>query len=103
MTEQVDRVTGFIGSVVILATGSIVNGFTLSILWGWFLVPALGIPPINIPQAIGIALVVLYLVRGAKASDLENSDTPPAWKIFLAVLAWSTVCLGIGWIVQLFL
>ena len=27
------------------------NGYVLSILWGWFFVPALGLPPLSIPAS----------------------------------------------------
>ena len=42
---------------------SFLNGVTLSVLWGWFLVPNLNIPAIGIVQAIGIALIVRLLVQ----------------------------------------
>ena len=47
-------------SVIFLvgAGASVVNGITLSIIWGWFMVPIFGLPALNVPQAIAVTLVV---------------------------------------------
>lgn len=37
---------------------TILNGWVLSVLWAWFLVPSFGLPALKIPAAIGIATVV---------------------------------------------
>lgn len=39
---------------------SIIRGFALSYLWGWFIVP-FGLPEIGVAWAIGISMIVAYL------------------------------------------
>jgi len=39
------------------------NGFTLSKLWGWFLVPILNIPNISSAQGVGLYVFVAFLVE----------------------------------------
>lgn len=52
---------GIVGFVVLVVFSSIFNGYALSILWGWFVVPTLSAPALSIVPAIGIATVVSYL------------------------------------------
>lgn len=40
--------------IVILFVG---HGITISVLWGWFAVPIFGLPQINIPSSIGLAIL----------------------------------------------
>lgn len=47
-----------VGVVALLILSSVLNGWVLSILWGWFLVPTLKLPPLTVVQAIGIAMVI---------------------------------------------
>ena len=86
-----------LGFVALLIITSVLNGWALSILWLWFLVP-FGLPVLSIPQAIGIAMVVNYLTY----QYIKNNDKD--WGTALvAALARPFVALGIGYIVTLFL
>lgn len=54
-----------IGKVVIALLNLVLTMFTISTLWGWFIVP-LGAPVIGWAQAYGIALIAAWLtVRSA--------------------------------------
>lgn len=44
------------------------SGFTLSVLWGWFVVPLFSLPALSVAQAYGVALV-LRAANGLKYSD----------------------------------
>ena len=48
------------------------SGYTLSVLWGWFMVPAFGLPALSVAQAYGLALVV----RVAKGFDTKTDKNP---------------------------
>lgn len=62
-----------------IVVGGIVNGWALSILWHWFLVP-LGVSQIGVAHAMGIAMTVAFATyqydakvaydKGASAADL---------------------------------
>lgn len=49
---------GLAAIVLTLVWGAAWGGFTLSVLWGWFVVPLFGLPALSIAQAFGLALVV---------------------------------------------
>lgn len=81
-------------AVVAIAFAAIWNGFVLSVLWGWFMVPTFSLPHLGVAPAIGVALVIGYLTHQRK-SDKEE------WGDALAYAALSPlIALGIGWIVK---
>lgn len=42
--------------------GAIANGFVLTFLWKWFVSASFSLPNIDIPTAIGLSLVVNFIV-----------------------------------------
>lgn len=84
----------------IIAAAAIWGGFIASILWGWFAVPVLGLPPLSIPAAIGIGLVVSCFVRSPGSRD---DDDEPGARLIAAVLLKPALLLGIGWVAKQFL
>lgn len=88
-------------TVAICAAASIYSGFVLSILWGWFIVPTFSFPPLNIPSAIGIAIVAGYLT--GSTPKREKDDTPYS-EVLIWGASWSivkpTMALFVGSIVS---
>jgi hypothetical protein len=78
----------------------VLNGLVVSILWGWFVVPALNAPAITIPIAIGLCSVaglMLPLMEPPKEADSE-----PIWVLLLMSFGRSLSALGFGALVHLF-
>jgi hypothetical protein len=89
---------------LIVVVSSIANGFVLTVLWSWFVIPIFSLPPLNIPQAIGISLVMSYLTH--QKTESKNDDKgilEQAISLLLYVILYPALVLGIAWIVQLFL
>ncbi len=86
---------------VVLALSVVWSGYALSVLWGWFFVPALGVPPLSVPSAIGVAIVVSYMTH---QDSKKNSGDVEGWEATAEALAYSALkplfALGIGWIVK---
>lgn len=81
---------------------TILEGWVLSILWRWFVAPALGLPLLTVAQAIGVALVVAFL-RDRYEPRPRNQDwggvaRDMAGRLAHAVFACG-VLLALGWIV----
>lgn len=78
------------------------QGLVLKILWGWFMVPTFGLPSLDIPQALGLALVVTFLTH--QTTKREDED---AGEVFARILINGFVeglfFLGFGAIVMLFM
>ena len=79
----------FIG--LILAPTLLWRAYVLAQLWGWYVTPALGLPPLRIVFAYGILVLVMLLKgRGSKSDDklrtmIGQSLLGPA---FLLLLGW---------------
>lgn len=54
-------------------TGVVMNGWVLSILWGWYFVPY-GLPPLTVPRAMGIALMVSFLTHRYTSEELVDES-----------------------------
>jgi hypothetical protein len=91
-------------AVVSVVVGALMNGWVLSILWGWFVLPLFGLPSLSIPKAIGLALVVGVLTKQDTQSESSNKETsnPIMALIARAVFAPLFVLL-IGWVVKLYI
>lgn len=79
------------------------SGFTLFVLWGWFVVPMFGLPALSVAQAYGIALVV----RAAKGLDTRTEKNSDSFGVVLGrafVLAplISGFSLLFGWVAKSF-
>ena len=94
-----------IGIPLVLVVVSILNGYVLSILWGWFIVPTFEAPELSVVAAIGISLVVSYLTHQENEYKKEK-DGLSAEKVVSAiatVTAKPLVVLLFGWILNFFM
>lgn len=90
---------------------AIVRGITLSVLWGWFIVPLFALPPLGIVQAIGLMLVINFLTFRAEDTkkedpkatlDPSNKEARAAVLKLFRPIGVALTFLTIGWIVKLF-
>ena len=53
-------------TLIVIIGGSIVGGWALSVMWGWFIVPLFNLPTLGIAQAVGLMCVVgmVWYFRG---------------------------------------
>lgn len=90
------------------------KGYLLTWIWLWFAVP-LGLPPISIPMAIGLNVIVIMLVPAASLHrdyewrSGEGFYAKPQWAAAPAVNFFSSAFLNplpnfaVAWIVSLWL
>jgi hypothetical protein len=100
------RVAGCLGTLILgvgaEVAGALLNGWVLSVLWGWFLVP-LGIPPILILHAIGVGVTISLLTsHGPKGKD-ERTSTEKMREAIAFMFMTPLVALAMGWIVHSFM
>jgi hypothetical protein len=91
-----------LGFPVLLAASAVWRGYVLSILWGWFAIPAFGLPALSIPFAIGISLITSMLTSSRSGREAEKPMTPAErfWNAFGSIVLGPALVLVIGWIVQ---
>jgi hypothetical protein len=54
------------------------NGWVLSVLWGWFVVPTFSLAPLSVPQAIGLALITTALTYHIDTDTKTERHEPVA-------------------------
>ncbi len=96
MTAVILLAAGFIASVIV---GTILRGFVLSILWGWFVVP-FGVPPIGIAWAIGLSLMVGMVARDSAPKKTDDEPGKAVAKFLGLMLLLPLLTLGLGWIIH---
>lgn len=81
-------------------------GYVLSVLWAWFVVVPFEAPPLTIPVAIGISLIVGMLTASLARADLAKEYPDANQRVFvqiMAALVSPLLFLMIGWIVRMFI
>lgn len=86
--------------LIALVVSVLFNGYALTILWRWFVVPTFGLVQLSIPAAIGFSLTVSYLTT--RSSELKSDDDDIA-AAFIRALLLPTLVLAFGYIVQLWM
>lgn len=96
-------------TLLLIPVSYAINGWALSILWGWFILPLIeGAPTLGIAQAIGVAMVVGFLTHQVQHKQChdDRSLSEKTTDLLAHVFGWlfgPLVTLGIGWIVIQFL
>lgn len=87
----------------VLPVSTIFNGWILSIMWKWFIVP-FGAPDISIAAAIGLSLIFSFLKGGStsQSKDEESVAYLILRGIFVSFVP-GLIILGLGYIVHLFM
>lgn len=97
-----DKLLGCFGVVFLIAfvviVGSLLNGWSLSVLWGWFVAPTFGLPGLTIAQGLGISLIISFFTQDLKQEKAgEGKDkTEAIIYAILSVVIKPLVFLGIG-------
>lgn len=92
-----------LAALLLWPVSAIIQGFTLKVLWGWFMVTTFAMQVLTIPQALGISLIASYLTH--QMSDKTNTNDKsiePIAMIFAAILR-AGICLAVGWVYHLFM
>lgn len=94
------------GTLSFIIASVVFDGYALSVLWEWFVVPVFHQPQLSVVSAIGIALVVNYFTIRQAQFDCQEKERSPeerfARTVIFAILKPVTG-LSIGWIVHLFM
>lgn len=92
------------GGALLIVGGTVWGGFVLSILWGWFVVPAFGVEPIGVANAIGLAGIAALLRAKVSSGTSEKKEAVDLWTDSLAqVLGVPGIALCVGWVIHFFM
>ncbi len=82
---------------------SIWEGFVLTKLWGWFIVPFFDLPPLSITIAIGISLITAFLTHQRMAKDPDVDKFEQVVDLVGYSIVHGLIMLLMGWTVTLFM
>ena len=82
--------------VALVVGGLLVNGWAISMLWGWFVVPLFGTKSLTIANAIGLSCFVSLFTASSAKKEEDDLGTMIARVLIVPVLI-----VFIGWIVSL--
>lgn len=89
--------------VVSIVVGTIIQGYVLSLLWLWFIVPIFAIKSISIAQSIGLIIIAEFLTHQYQQSTLEKEQAIDLLKGSIKTLIITPlIMLAVGWIVKQF-
>lgn len=95
---------GVVSGLAALALAMLTYGWVLSILWSWFMVPALHLPRLSISAAIGITITVRCMLNQSSGIDTPKRTTSERITNFIGYsLLGPLVVLVIGWAIHLFM
>lgn len=89
------------GLAALIAAAAIWRGYALSILWGWFIVPAFGAAHLSIPLAIGVSLIATALTNHRTYKEVE--DNSKKWTPLVILLVQPAFLLLFGWVAKQYL
>ena len=92
--KTLGKVVSFFVALLALA---LVQGWVLTVLWGWFVVPTFGVAHLPIAYALGLSATANLFV-GAKPSTKDQSLSD----IFVSSFTYTFVALALGFLWSLF-
>ena len=105
MEKETENLLGLIVFSILLVISAVITGFVLSVLWRWFIIPIFSLPPLSIPQATGIAIIVEFLTtyQDQRQGEDDKGLTEKIIKSLFYAICYPMIILGLGWVIQLFL
>lgn len=93
-----------VGFALVMVFGTIINGYVLSVLWMWFIVPTFDAPALGIVSAIGVAIVASYLTYQTHGHEKDKRSLSDLIKEGAEmVLLKPSIALSFGWVAHLFM
>ena len=89
--------------ILAIPVGAVVKGWAFIKLWGWFVVPAFGLPGVTMAQAIGIgALISLLTHQISECEKEEKSIIARTFSTCMGLILGPIVVVGFAWLVLKF-
>jgi hypothetical protein len=99
------KTVGLVGTLLaFIVISALLNGYVLSVFWGWFIVPVFDVPSITTLQAYGLMLVVGLLKGHTSAKQDKSKTTADVIGELITVSVFVPLfCLVFGYFVHLFM
>lgn len=101
-----DNVLGCILGLLVIFTlpiSSIAYGYTLSVLWKWYVVKIFALPTLSIPLAIGLSMTIRFIThQHIDCEEKKEESWKKMGKLLLTPFFNCGFTLAIAWIVLKF-
>jgi hypothetical protein len=102
-TEKWLSCTGLVVlAFVTIIAGTIMNGWVLSITWGWFIVPFFHLPKLSLVFAMGIGLVISFLTHQDIPNPKDQTTSEAVGRLVASAFITPLMFLVTGWVIHLF-
>lgn len=90
-----------LGTVLLAIAATLWHGYTLTILWAWFVTPLFALPALSLKFAVGLSLTARALIAVYRPKAEEHGSAPEriAHATAYAFLA-PAAFLAVGWLVH---
>jgi hypothetical protein len=86
-----------------LIFSTIIDGWALSTLWGWFVVPLFKLPALPIFYAMGLGLIASALHPTVSVNDKDRTTVEKVGVFVARIFVLPVFLVFIGWIIQMFI
>lgn len=94
---------GFIIALLMIPLTVALNGWALSILWSWFVVPIFGLPALSLASALGLSIVVSFMTHQDVDCEQPDRSMSATWSRVVAItVGRPLLALLMGWIILKF-
>ena len=91
-----------LGGIFIVIISTIIKGFVLVKLWGWFIIPVFNAPVLSVPYAIGLSLLVNYITPTEESKEEDEELASKFLKLGAKAVIAPLIVLLFGWVVVQF-
>lgn len=88
------------GALLLLPLVALLHGWVLTILWGWFVVSTLHVPSLTLFPAIGISLVLGFLIYVPTPERPDDTVRQAFTRAFGLLIGRPLTYLAVGWLVH---
>jgi hypothetical protein len=93
----------FLVTMALIVPSAIANGYVLSTLWGWFMVPIFGLPALGIVAAMGVMTVVSYMTASIRYAKDDRDTSEQVIEAIVYAIVRPSMALLVGYIIKSFM
>ena len=94
-----ETVAGCLVLILLMPFMAALQGWALSVLWSWFVVTTLHLPPLTVWQAFGLVLVATLFVTPQSKTGSDDKDWSDHFATVCGRAGGLLLLVGIGWMV----
>lgn len=105
MTEVFSLIGLLVSLPLLLGLGAVLNGWALSLMWAWFIIPVFSLPSISIGQAIGIGMIASFVTWQQQAEDKTKDEDALVtfFRCVFLIIFRPLITVGIAYLVKQFI